>query len=928
MSCNYAEGLSPYPDKGQVGMPERFAGKEEVSQKVAELAALMKASRHTVFHTGAGISTSAGIPDFRGPKGVWTLEKKGLRPDVNVSFDDARPTYTHMALVALEKAGLIQYLVTQNIDGLHLRSGFPRRKMAELHGNMYLDKCSVCKREFVRCSAVSTVGQKSLGVGCPGKRDTGRRCRGRLHDNILDWEHDLPHFDYNLAEKHSVGSDLSVCLGTTLQIIPSGVLPTLAKQSGGKLVICNLQPTKHDKISDIIINGYVDDVMRELLSLLNITCLEYSMEQDPVLITRALKTKLANSSDAELIEWTIPDSWFDDKDLIEKVSRNKAIADQKNLGKKYPRATKIDRKKRKSPIKTEVKKEETGECSSQDECFSARNERYRKRSLDAGQLETNKRKKRTSDSNDGALNSSLNSDFNVGGVQRSQNSPYDSDFSRDNICELQKSEDEVISSGNDGLSPTAANPVIASMDSNKNPVEPLTNELDLTLTKKEDNATEEQDKPDAEMLPVSDILKKNDEGSTTDELIQRDILQTAVNESSVKNSDNDSTLLSSEACSVSEKVELNEVCCERTFASKASPNVASRRAVAGETVEDKVSFSKSDTLSANDATVITNTQTSSAQASIYPSASSLVHPLETQHSTTAKKDIGGDSGLVQELSSPVLPAQNAENVHVVKRPIASIPSIVSVEKLPAKSDRISEETLNSSNVAERSDLKSRNKISSDSPNASLMLDENNEHSEMSHVGACEESPLKSVPDNSSCRSTFHPTVEPGTPKYDASPSSLCKDDKSFENLSSLLPQRRAIEHGNDSRAQFEYLSSQKAPCGNLKESASNIVASKASIDQKEINSSQTSSEVESRLAPPTNANGSHSTPSKEAFVDSANGETCSGSRRLDSDVVLSSSSKTFSSTPSASDNLPLLSVAPTIDPTSGATSIKTAFLSE
>ncbi|XP_018010312.1 uncharacterized protein LOC108667757 isoform X2 [Hyalella azteca] len=299
-----------------------------------------------------------------------------------------------MALVALEKAGLIQYLVTQNIDGLHLRSGFPRRKMAELHGNMYLDKCSVCKREFVRSTAVSTVGQKSLGVGCPGKRDTGRQCRGRLHDNILDWEHDLPHLDYNLAEKHSIGSDLSVCLGTTLQIIPSGVLPTLAKQSDGKLVICNLQPTKHDKIADIIVNGYVDDVMQELLSLLNIPCAEYSMEQDPVLITRALKSKLTKVAESELIEWTIPDTWFDDKDLIEKVRRKKAIINMKNTGKKCARTPKVDRKKRRSPIKAEVK-EKTEESSSQDETLSARNQRYRKRSSVTDFVMPPKRKRRS-----------------------------------------------------------------------------------------------------------------------------------------------------------------------------------------------------------------------------------------------------------------------------------------------------------------------------------------------------------------------------------------------------------------------------------------------------------------------------------------------------------------------------------------------------
>jgi mono-ADP-ribosyltransferase sirtuin 6 len=79
-----------------------------------------------VVHTGAGISTAAGIPDFRGPKGVWTLEKRNLKPDMNVSWDDAQPTRTHMALARLVEVGRVQMVITQNIDGLHLRSGIPR----------------------------------------------------------------------------------------------------------------------------------------------------------------------------------------------------------------------------------------------------------------------------------------------------------------------------------------------------------------------------------------------------------------------------------------------------------------------------------------------------------------------------------------------------------------------------------------------------------------------------------------------------------------------------------------------------------------------------------------------------------------------------------------------------------------------------------
>ena len=93
---------------------------------MAELVKLVTSSKHLVVHTGAGISTAAGIPDFRGPKGVWTLEEKGITPKLDITFDEAKPTFTHMALVKLQQEGIVKHVVSQNVDGLHLKSGYPR----------------------------------------------------------------------------------------------------------------------------------------------------------------------------------------------------------------------------------------------------------------------------------------------------------------------------------------------------------------------------------------------------------------------------------------------------------------------------------------------------------------------------------------------------------------------------------------------------------------------------------------------------------------------------------------------------------------------------------------------------------------------------------------------------------------------------------
>lgn len=142
---------------------QKFDDEEVVNEKCATLADMIKSSKHVVVHTGAGISTSAGIPDFRGPNGVWTLEEKGEKPSMNIAFEDAVPTKTHMALKALIDAGHVKYVVSQNIDGLHMKSGLSREHLSELHGNIFVENCNKCRTQYVRTTAAPTVGQKPTG---------------------------------------------------------------------------------------------------------------------------------------------------------------------------------------------------------------------------------------------------------------------------------------------------------------------------------------------------------------------------------------------------------------------------------------------------------------------------------------------------------------------------------------------------------------------------------------------------------------------------------------------------------------------------------------------------------------------------------------------------------------------------------------------
>ncbi|XP_074650189.1 NAD-dependent protein deacylase sirtuin-6-like [Tubulanus polymorphus] len=278
MSVNYSSGLSEYAHKGKCGLAEVFDSVEEIERKVCELSELVRNSGYLVVHTGAGISTAAGIPDFRGPRGVWTLEEKGEAPSFNVTFDEARPTLTHMALVALEQAGYVKYIVSQNVDGLHLRSGFPRNKLSELHGNMFVEECDKCSTQYINWKSVSTMGLKNTGNPCVMKKPRGI-CRGNLTDTILDWEDNLPESDLLNAELNAKQADINLCLGTSLQIVPSGNIPLLNRKINGKLVIVNLQPTKHDKKCHLKINAYIDDVMLKLCENLNIKIPEFKTVQ-------------------------------------------------------------------------------------------------------------------------------------------------------------------------------------------------------------------------------------------------------------------------------------------------------------------------------------------------------------------------------------------------------------------------------------------------------------------------------------------------------------------------------------------------------------------------------------------------------------------------------------------------------------------------
>ena len=250
---------------------------QKVRQWVEKAQSWVAQARRIVVLTGAGISTDSGIPDFRGPQGVWTKNPKAEKlSDIRYYMADpevrklawqsrlehtawkARPNAGHLALAELEKRGKLHALITQNIDELHQAAGNSPEKVIEVHGTMRKVVCMSC--------SMTAPMQKALDRVRAGEDDPPcRDCGGILKSATISFGQALVPEVIDGAMRAAQQADLFLSIGTSLQVYPiAGVVP-LAREVGAKIVILNAEPTPFDDIADAVFRESISQVLPELL---------------------------------------------------------------------------------------------------------------------------------------------------------------------------------------------------------------------------------------------------------------------------------------------------------------------------------------------------------------------------------------------------------------------------------------------------------------------------------------------------------------------------------------------------------------------------------------------------------------------------------------------------------------------------------------
>jgi NAD-dependent deacetylase len=246
---------------------------------------LVERARTVSVLTGAGISTASGIPDFRGPEGLWTkdpaaellstyevwvadqeVRRAAWRRRVDARDQRPLPNDGHRALVELERTGRLDTLVTQNIDGLHQLAGNDPARVIEIHGTMREVQCMACG---ARAPMENTLDRVRAGEEDPACLEVvpegGRRCGGVLKSATISFGQNLVAADLARAEQAASRGDVLLAVGSTLSVYPAAGLVPTAHMAGARIVIVNGEPTEYDAIADVVVRAPIGEVLPTLV---------------------------------------------------------------------------------------------------------------------------------------------------------------------------------------------------------------------------------------------------------------------------------------------------------------------------------------------------------------------------------------------------------------------------------------------------------------------------------------------------------------------------------------------------------------------------------------------------------------------------------------------------------------------------------------
>ncbi len=248
-----------------------------LAEGIAESRRLIDAAERIVILTGAGISTDSGIPDFRGPKGVWTrnpeaekmatlehymndpeIRERSWQSKLELIETMRQPNPGHAALLALEQREKLHTLITQNVDGLHHDAGSDPAKIVEIHGTLREVVCMDCDERGPMEGTLARVREGESDPAC-------HSCGGILKSATISFGQGLVLRDLERCEAAAQACDLIVAIGTTLGVYPvAGVVP-VARESGAGVIILNAEPTEMDRLADVILRGSISGILAEIV---------------------------------------------------------------------------------------------------------------------------------------------------------------------------------------------------------------------------------------------------------------------------------------------------------------------------------------------------------------------------------------------------------------------------------------------------------------------------------------------------------------------------------------------------------------------------------------------------------------------------------------------------------------------------------------